>query len=177
MSRLAVDKIIGANTESIVDLSSISNLKMPPGAEIQTLSTTKEDDHFQSATTSFVDVTGVTLTITPKYSTSKILVTVSGAFSHNTSSRMSLFNIVRDSTNIGQPTSAKAQSSTRTVYHNGADELHQLHIEFLDSPATTSTTTYKLQMRTNDSGTLFIGDRVSEDARQGTTMTLMEISQ
>jgi hypothetical protein len=177
MSRLAVDKIVGSNTESIVDFSSITSLKMPAGSVIQTLSTTKVDDHFQSATTSFVDVTGVTLTITPKYNTSKILVTVSGAFSHNTSSRMSLFNIVRDSTNIGQPTSAKAQSSTRTMYHNGTDQLHQLHIEFLDSPATTSTTTYKLQMRTNDSGTLFIGDRVSEDARQGTTMTLMEISQ
>ena len=168
-STLTVDNIVGATTAA--------NVKLPAGSILQTLSTTKIDDHFQSATTSFVDVTGVTLTITPKYSTSKILVTVSGAFSHNTSSRMSLLNIVRDSTNIGQPTSAKAQSSTRTVYHNGADELHQLHIEFLDSPATTSTTTYKLQMRTNDSGTLFIGDRVSEDARQGTTMTLMEIAQ
>ena len=177
MSRLAVDKIVGANTESIVDFSTITNLKMPAGAVIQVLSTTKVDDHFQSASTSFVDVTGVTLTITPKFATSKILVTVSGAYGMNTGSRMALFNIVRGSTNIGQPTSAKSNSSTRTLYDSSADELHQLHIEFLDSPATTSATIYKLQMRSNTTNTLFIGDRNSEDARQGTTMTLMEIAQ
>ena len=169
MSTLSVDTIQGQTTAA--------NVKLPAGSILQTLSTTKVDDHFQSATTSFVDVTGVTLTITPKYNTSKILITVSGAFSHNTSSRLSLFNLVRGSTAIGLPTSAKTNSATRAMYHNGTDQLHQLHIEFLDSPATTSATTYKLQMRTNSSGILYIGDRPSEDTRQGTTMTLMEISQ
>jgi len=148
-----------------------------PGHVIQVLSTTKLDDHFQSATTSFLDVPGVTLTITPHYVSSKILITVSGAFSHNTSSRLSLFNLVRNSTAIGLPTSPKSNSATRAMYHNGTDQLHQLHIEFLDSPATTLTTTYKLQMRTNASGILYIGDRPSEDTRQGTTITLMEIAQ
>ena len=168
-STLTVDNIVGATTAA--------NVKLPAGSILQTLSTTKIDAHFQSATTSFVDVTGGTLTITPKYNTSKILITVSGAFSHNTSSRLSLFNLVRGSTAIGLPTSAKTNSATRAMYHNGTDQLHQLHIEFLDSPATTSATTYKLQMRTNSSGILYIGDRPSEDTRQGTTMTLMEISQ
>ena len=168
-STLTVDNIVGATTAAKV--------KLPAGSILQTLSTTKIDDHFQSATTSFVDVTGVTLTISPKYNTSKILITVSGAFSHKTSSRLSLFNLVRGSTAIGLPTSAKTNSATRAMYHNGTDQLHQLHIEFLDSPATTSATTYKLQMRTNSSGILYIGDRPSEDTRQGTTMTLMEISQ
>ena len=89
-----------------------------------------------------------------------------------------MFNLVRGSTNLGQPTSAKSFSSTRTMYNNAGDELHQLHIEFLDSPATTSSTVYKLQMRTNNSdNTLFLGDRSSEDCRQGTTLTLMEIAQ
>ena len=168
-STLTVDNIVGATTAA--------NVKLPAGSILQTLSTTKVDDHFQSATTSFVDVTGVTLTITPKYNTSKILITVSGAFSHNTASRLSLFNLVRGSTAIGLPTSPKSESATRAMYHNGTDQLHQLHIEFLDSPATTSATTYKLQMRTNASGILYIGDRPTEDTRQGTTMTLMEISQ
>ena len=168
-STLTVDNIVGATTAA--------NVKLPAGSILQTLSTTKIDDHFQSATTSFVDVTGVTLTITPKYNTSKILITVSGAFSHNTSSRLSLFNLVRGSTAIGLPTSAKTNSATRAMYHNGTDQLHQLHIEFLDTPATPSATPYKHQMRTNSSGILYIGDRPSEDTRQGTTMTLMEISQ
>jgi hypothetical protein len=88
-----------------------------------------------------------------------------------------LFNLVRNSTAIGLPTSPKSNSATRAMYHNGTDQLHQLHIEFLDSPATTSPTNYKLQMRTNSSGTLYIGDRPTEDTRQGTTITLMEIAQ
>ena len=179
MSTLSVTTLRGLSTSPTptkIEVASGHSLHAP-GHVIQVLSTTKVDDHFQSASTSFVDVTGVTLTITPKFVTSKILVTVSGAYGMNTASRMALFNIVRASTNIGQPTSAKSNSSTRTLYDSSADELHQLHIEFLDSPATTSATIYKLQMRSNTTNTLFIGDRVSEDARQGTTMTLMEIAQ
>jgi len=161
------DKISGASGSIAV-----------PGSAVQVLSTTKVDDHFQSTSTSFVDVTGVTLTIAPKFSTSKILATVSGAFGVSAPSRIAMFNLVRGSTNLGQPTSAKSFSSTRTMYNNAGDELHQLHIEFLDSPATTSSTVYKLQMRTNNSdSTLFIGDRNSEDCRQGTTITLKEIAQ
>ena len=60
-STLTVDNIVGATTAA--------NVKLPAGSILQTLSTTKIDDHYQSATTSFVDVTGVTLTITPKYNT------------------------------------------------------------------------------------------------------------
>ena len=36
MSRLAVDKIIGANTESIVDFSSITSLKLPKDRDWET---------------------------------------------------------------------------------------------------------------------------------------------
>tara|TARA_R100001460_G_scaffold418_1_gene2038 strand:+ start:904 stop:1416 length:513 start_codon:yes stop_codon:yes gene_type:complete len=164
-------------TDKIEGVTASGTVQMPAGHVVQVLSTTKVDDHFQSTSTSFVDVTGVTLTISPKFSTSKVLVTVSGAYGVNTASRIALFNIVRDSTNLGQPTSAKSFSSTRTLYYSGADELHQLHIEFLDSPATTSATVYKLQMKINSSGTLFIGDRANEDCRQGTTITLKEIAQ
>ena len=168
-STLTVDNIVGATTAA--------NVKLPAGSILQTLSTTKIDDHFQSATTSFVDVTGVTLTITPKYNTSKILITVSGAFSHNTSSRLSLFNLVRGSTAIGLPTSAKTNSATRAMYHNGTDQLHQLHIEFLDSPATTSATTYKLQWR-NSSSTTYINKFYDGGTNYGgsSTITAMEVS-
>jgi len=175
-SELHVDAIKHSGGTSALTIDSSGNVNIP-GSVVQVLSTTKVDDHFQSTSTSFVDVTGVTLTISPKFSTSKVLVTVSGAYGMNTASRIASFNIVRDSTNLGQPTSAKAQSSTRTLYNSSADELHQLHIEFLDSPSTTSATVYKLQMRSNTTNTLFLGDRSSEDCRQGTTITLMEIAQ
>ena len=144
---------------------------------VQVLSTTKLDDHYQSNSTSYTDVTGVTLTITPQSVNNKVLVTLSGAYGMDTSSRVALFNIVRDSTNFGLPPTVQSLTSSRTLYHNGTDQLHQLHFEFLDSPATTSATTYKLQMKVNASGILYLGSRNSDDARQGTTLTLMEIAQ
>ena len=41
---------------------------------VQVLSTTKLDDHYQSNSTSYTDVTGVTLTITPQSVNNKVLV-------------------------------------------------------------------------------------------------------
>tara|TARA_R100000654_G_scaffold54286_1_gene80463 strand:- start:57 stop:566 length:510 start_codon:yes stop_codon:yes gene_type:complete len=169
MSTLKVDTIQGKTTAGTV--------AMPSGMVVQVLSTTKLDDHYQSSSTSYTDVTGVTLTISPKFSTSKVLVTVSGAYGVDTTSRIALFNIVRDSTNIGLPSTVQTYTSSRTLYNNGPDQLHQLHFEFLDSPATTSATTYKLQMRIHSSGILYLGTRNGDDARQGTTLTLMEIKQ
>ena len=172
MSTLSVDTIQGQTTAA--------NVKLPAGSILQTLSTTKVDDHFQSATTSFVDVTGVTLTITPKYNTSKILITVSGVFSHNTSARLSLFNLVRGSTAIGLPTSPKSESATRAMYHNGTDQLHQLHIEFLDSPATTGNVTYKLRFRGNDGNTVYFNRNQSDSGQYGvrtaSTITAIELA-
>jgi len=144
---------------------------------VQVLSTTKLDDHYQSSSTSYTDVTGVTLTITPQSVNNKVLVSLSGAYGMNTGSRIALFNVVRGSTNIGLPPTVQTFTSSRTLYNNGTDQLHQLHFEFLDSPSTTDATTYKLQMRLNDSGILYLGTRSSDDARQGTTLTLMEIAQ
>ena len=75
MSRLAVDKIVGANTESIVDFSSISNLKMPAGMIIQMQTATVDGDTSSGTPTSFTDQ-GLSVNITPKFATSKIEVRV-----------------------------------------------------------------------------------------------------
>ena len=65
MSTLSVDTIQGQTTAA--------NVKMPAGSIMQTLSTTKKDDFSMSSQT-YADVTGLSVTITPKYNTSKILV-------------------------------------------------------------------------------------------------------
>ena len=65
MSTLSVDTIQGQTTAA--------NVKLPAGCILQTVSTTKTDA-FSNASSSLVDITGMTVTITPKYSTSKILI-------------------------------------------------------------------------------------------------------
>ena len=77
MSRLAVDKIIGANTESIVDLSSINNIKMPAGHVIQVQSAQlTAENQFTVTSTTQADIMSVT--ITPKFASSKILFQMAG---------------------------------------------------------------------------------------------------
>ena len=95
-----------------------------------------------SSSTSFVD-TGLTVNITPTLNTSKVLVTISCQVhksSANVANAMRL-KIVRASTDILliTPTNGSA-------YSGGNLELwHVVTYEFLDSPATTSATTYKVQ--------------------------------
>ena len=65
MSTLSVDTIQGQTTAA--------NVKLPAGCILQTVSTTKTDT-FTSSSSSLVDITGMSVTITPKYATSKVLV-------------------------------------------------------------------------------------------------------
>ena len=107
---------------------------------VQVLSTTKTD-HFTTTSTSFVDITGMSLTITPKFSTSKVLVTIAlnGVYTQEAAHyvRIHLYkggsNLSGISTAHGQ---ALASSSNETEYATGLSTV------YLDSPATTSATTY-----------------------------------
>lgn len=146
-----------------------------PGHVIQVVHAT-DTNGFSAASGSFVD-TGLSAAITPTSTSSKILVTYSASTGVNTAARMMIFNLVRGSTNIGQPDSVQAYSGTRTVYVNGTDDSLQCHFQVFDSPATTSATTYKVQARINGTGTIFVGRRASDDAQQPVTLTLMEIAQ
>ena len=166
MSTLVVDTINEKTSGNGVEI---------PGHVIQVVHAT-DTNGFGAESGSFVD-TGLSATITPTSSSSKILVTYSASTGVNTAARMMLFNLVRGSTNIGQPDTVQSFSSTRTIYVSGTDNSHQVHFEVYDSPATTSATTYKVQCRVNGSGTIFVGRRSSDDAQQPVTLTLMEIAQ
>ena len=140
-STLTVDNIVGATTAA--------NVKLPAGAVLQTIQT-NSNSAYSSASTSFVD-TGRSVTITPKYNTSKILITVSATMSASAANVQPIFTIYRDSTNIGHSNRGFGQS------FNGAGSSHMmLGCSYLDSPATTNAITYKIYVRTNQ-GTLIWG--------------------
>jgi hypothetical protein len=147
-----------------------------PGHVVQVVSTSKTD-RFSSSSTSFTDVTGLSVTITPKFSTSKILVTVSTAAGNDTASRVARFRLLRGTTYIAKPDSDSQQySGSMAVYNSGNDELHTVHCEVLDSPATTSATTYKVQCAPNG-GTLYVNGRSSNDMMRHSSITAVEIAQ
>jgi len=171
MSRLAVDKIIGANTESIVDLSSINNIKMPAGHVIQVVSG-EDNGGLTTSSTSYVD-SGLSATITPKFSSSKILVIVqNSARSTTTTSNGSgtEAQIHRGSTAIGQIAITRVReqtgnAATQNVQGGG-------HLNTLDSPSTTSATTYSVKIRAQHADI----SAVYNDGNSGSVITLIEIA-
>jgi len=143
------------------------------GTVLQVVSTTKTNSFSTSTVNVFQDITGLSVSITPTSATSKILVQVVVAAGINLGN--TLFNLVRGSTNIAQGTSG---TSNATVVANQGSAYHMqtLPINFLDSPATTSATTYKLQVNPA-SQTTYINVRATDQYYGGiSTITVMEIA-
>jgi len=142
---------------------------------LQVVSTSKTDT-FTTTSSSFVDVTGVSQTITPSSATNKVLVTVTGVGNVNSAGNIFRLNLVRDTTNIGQSTGGAIYNETAFVYTASDTHGVPFAMSFLDSPATTSATTYKLQLAVTG-GTGAIG-RTAQNANTGaiTTITVMEVS-
>lgn len=147
---------------------------------VQVKSTTKTDT-FTTTSTTFTDVTGLSVSITPTSASNKVLVL--GMITGQGSSGVNAihFRLMRDSTAIGigdaagTRTRATGQLSSPSV----ATALGG-PFTFLDTPATTSATTYKLQIRVNAAGTGYI-NRTEQDTdsdsreRSISTITVMEV--
>ena len=146
------------------------------GGVIQVVSVSKTNT-FSTTSTSFVDVTGLTVSITPTSATSKILVFCTVPIGH-ASSRVARVNLVRNSTTIAQPTPSQTYSATKNLYVSTGDTTAGADFHFLDSPATTSSTTYKIQCCTNNGDfPMIVGNRTaSNDMNSLSTITVMEIA-
>jgi len=104
---------------------------------------------FTTSSSSYVDVTSITATITPTLSTSKILVSVSFDGTYNGPWQIpniaaAGFQIVRTSTSIME---SSPWTTWSTSGSNGINVRQRFCLMYLDSPATTSATTYKLQCK------------------------------
>jgi hypothetical protein len=115
------------------------------GGKVGQVVSTAKTDSFTTTSTSFTDITGLSVAITPSSSSSKVLVFVDTKGSG--SSETIATRLMRDSTAIYiadtagsriRATSGFNVLSTFQAYNFGA--------MFLDSPATTSATTYKMQI-------------------------------
>lgn len=128
---------------------------------------------YSTATTvssgTFTD-TGLSLSITPTASTSKIMVIISQPTYVFGADNGSSTKLLRGATDIW----TTGTGGYEAVYYQGASQLRVLTpIMYLDSPATTSSTTYKTQGRTYATGG---GIGVTyQDASATSTITLMEI--
>ena len=150
------------------------------GKILQVVQTAKTDTD-STTSTSFVDMAGMTVTITPSVATSKVLVFVD---LNVNSGDLYMINmrLLRDSTAIFVGDQAGSNRARSTFVHRIKDSQSYLNFagQFLDSPATTSATTYKMQWaeESGATATLNIADAGSDIFKYGTTsstITVMEV--
>ena len=157
------------------------------GGIIQVKSATKTDTQSISGTGSSADITGLSVSITPTRADSKRLVMYSGNAGATEGGYNGALNLFRDSTQIylGDAASNRARVSNLISISNtgGGTDYNMVHLSghHLDSPSTTSATTYKLQLKNLSSESLYINQSKNDGdqtyiARTASSITVMEIS-
>jgi hypothetical protein len=153
------------------------------GSILQVVQTVKSDV-FSTTSTTYVDVTGLSVTITPSSSSSKILVMGHMSLGVSTVDRYSTFGkLVRNSTDIYiADVAGNRDRGTFSYQQGGFEGPLSLHFCYLDSPAATSSTTYKVQIKAESPQTAYINRGLEADGDSGITprtvssITVMEIS-
>lgn len=155
------------------------------GTVLQVVSTTKTDA-FSTTSGSYADVTGLSVSITPTSASSKILILLSLTTSGQDGSAGAVYRFMRDSTAIciGDAAGSRGRSSGGIAYISNINVYTTISGSFLDSPATTSSTTYKVQVTGGNPGSYCGVNRTENDAdvtnpyssRATSTITVMEIA-
>lgn len=148
---------------------------------LQVVQTTKTDT-FTTTSSTLSDITGFSATITPSSTSSLILVISVLSVAANDGVTQGTTQLVRGSTAIAQGDAAGSRIR-RTNYFSGSSfNAPTQTAVWLDNPATTSATTYKMQIAPTSNGQTVAVNRSVDDsdnaarARTVSTLTLMEIS-
>ena len=155
------------------------------GHVLQVVQSTKTDT-FSSSSTSYTDITGLSASITPSSASNKILVIVNFNASVTATDNWHAYQILRGATaiHIGDTASSRTVASVGTALLSATGSnnvIDNFSINYLDSPSTTSATTYKLQGKVQ-SGQSFVINRSDLDAdasyglRTASSITLMEVA-
>jgi hypothetical protein len=162
----------GLTSSSTLNASNVTTgtlpyAQLPAGSVLQVVQTSSSTTVSTTSTT-FAD-TGITVTITPKFTSSKILVLAhpNGLYS-NASGYGVNTRIVRDSTPL-------AVIDTIAGYSNaGSNGAGGASISYLDSPSTTSATIYKVQYASGNGGLVYVN--ASNGGQSVSYITVMEIA-
>ena len=167
-TKIAVENL-GGSVLPAVSGASLTNLVAGKiGQVIQTIFSTDTD----FATSSFTDITGggntLAATITPSAATSKVLVTYITQAQHgnNKGYKTQLERAISG----GATTNVFTIPNQKDTYGDGDAHQQRSSVQYLDSPSTTSATTYTVMIATDGAATVTIADSGSQ-----CMITLMEV--
>ena len=178
---------VGGLPDGIVDTDMLANgavtaAKRGTGAILQVVQTVKTDT-FSTSSQSFTDITGLSASITPSSASNKILVSYTLSFA---SDGFPMLKLLRGSTDIF--VGDAASNRVRCLFGGYTGGLHPGMVlpvsgNFLDSPNTTSATTYKFQTGViNTTGyNIYLNRSVSDTdhnyhARTASSIVLKEVA-
>jgi len=179
---LGVPSDATVSTAKIVD-GAVTSAKLSAGKVLQVKSATKTDTQ-SSTTQTYADVSDMSVSITPISTSSKILAFGYCSVAWDAANAKVGIKLVRDTTNIliGDSAGSRQQVTGFLYLGTACSSVFPLTFNYLDSPSTTSATTYKIQFaRLDGAGTVYV-NRSFADTDNGTfgrstsTITVIEVS-
>jgi hypothetical protein len=187
MSELSVGQLKGLTVNNnVIDIPS-GHTVYAPGHIIQVVQTVKTNAFATSAGAKWADIPGMAATITPKFSTSKILVTVDLKMAGTQDNSVVRSKLLRGSTDIyvGDASGTRPQAMSQFYISSGGAPYYMAQGggTYLDSPSTTAPITYKVQIGGDSNSTTVYVNRTNGDrdygygdSRGASSITLMEIA-
>jgi len=175
-------EVIKIASGKTLDLKSQGSTTLPTGSVLQVIQTVKTDSSIVSSS-SFTNIPVLSVAITPSSTSSKIYVSYSvQASAYNNTVQL---RIVRDSTAIGISDAVGSRTrATQAQFFPSSDANHPsgpMSSSFLDAPSSTSELTYKIQVKSQDSASVYFNrsgndaDNGNWSARTTSQITVMEI--
>lgn len=147
---------------------------------LQVSQATKTDTQSQ-ATTTFTDITGLSVTITPYSNTSKFLLVAQVNLGCNTNDAAQLrFQGGNSGNFVGAVAGSRIQIASEIPGTN-AQFMEPATLIYLDSPATASAITYKVQVRSWTTNTVYVNRSYTDTdnanhARGASSLIVCEVS-
>ena len=147
----------------------------PVGGKILQLANVVKTDTFSTASVSLTDLTGLSIAITPRFSTSKIQCFLTIGIVDNSALALCYGDVTRNGTPIGIGDSGGTRQVGWLHTTAAANRGSSIAWSFLDTPATTSTLTYQARVGTGNN-TLYINRQDTDQNRSIATLTVMEVA-
>ena len=162
---ISAPSVAGTNTITLPALTGTFLTTKTVGTVLQVVNATYSTQ-VTTTSASFV-TTGLTASITPSSSTNKILVIATMPFAINTANQNTQLTIYRGGTNISPNTALSALQSGAATYGSAC-------LTILDSPSTTSSTTYTIYGLASGGATAYFNSLPTGSS--ASVMTLLEIA-
>jgi len=111
---------------------------------------TEKTDTFTHASTTWTQITGLTVNITPSSASNDVMIVISMCI-YSSTADSTFIRLKRDSTvlDVGDAAGSRIQCTKGGITTQLAKDTDSTSIMFIDSPSTTSATTYSVDIRTS----------------------------